>query len=218
MEIVYEDENLIVINKKSGTPIQRDKSKDESLLEQVENYCVGFEVGIVHRLDRPVGGLVVFSKDKTTLVGLNKQFINKEVKKNYTAIVCGEEEDKILTDYLFKNQRLNITKIVNKNSMSAKESILEYKNIDKVTVDDQIYSKFEINLRTGRHHQIRVQLANNNTPIYGDRKYNKDFNKKRGNFDLGLFANKLEFNHPIKRKKMKFEIKLPSVKPFTFFK
>ncbi len=218
MEIVYENKDVIVVNKKSGIATQSEKSGEKCLLDEVREYAKDEEIGLVHRLDKPVGGLVVFTKNKNALKNLNEQVQKRKIKKEYVAVVNGEDENKVLTDYLFKNQRLNVSKVVHKNSMSAKEAILEYENVDKVEVNGKILSKIKIKLHTGRHHQIRVQLSNNETAIYGDRKYNKQFIRKRGDYKLGLFAYKLEFKHPSKKTIISLEIDLPDEEPFNFFK
>ncbi|MEI3162647.1 MAG: RNA pseudouridine synthase [Lachnospirales bacterium] len=160
------------------------------------------DVYILTRLDRPVKGLVLFAKDKNTADKLTKMVQEHSITKIYHALVCGNVEyEGHIESYLMKNSRLNISKIVNKGTAGSKIAILDYKLIEK----RGDVNKVEINLKTGRHHQIRVQFASINAPLWGDVKYNSQFKHKRG-VTPALCACKLVFNHPITGEMVDVEI------------
>lgn len=191
MEILFEDKYILIANKAPGQPSQPDQSGVESLSDQAKAHTKN-DVYILTRLDRPVKGLVLFAKDKNTADKLTKMVQEHSITKIYHALVCGNVEDEgHIESYLMKNSRLNISKIVNKGTVGSKIAILDYKLIEK----RKDVNKVEINLKTGRHHQIRVQFASINAPLWGDVKYNSQFKHKRG-VTPALCACKLVFNHP----------------------
>lgn len=201
MEILFEDKYILIANKEPGQPSQPDQSGVESLSDQVKAHTKN-DVYILTRLDRPVKGLVLFAKDKNTADKLTKMVQEHSITKIYHALVCGNVEDEgHIESYLMKNSRLNISKIVNKGTVGSKIAILDYKLIEK----RKDVNKVEINLKTGRHHQIRVQFASINAPLWGDVKYNSQFKHKRG-VTPALCACKLVFNHPITGEMVDVEI------------
>ena len=201
MEILYEDKYLLIVNKKAGVPSQEDNSNEKSILKSAEEYTNN-TVYLLTRLDRPVRGLVLLAKDKSTADKLTKMLLNHEIVKTYHAIVCGEV-DKCghIESYLMKNSRLNISKTVNKGNIGAKLAILDY----KVLEEKNNLCKVEIDLKTGRHHQIRVQFASIGAPLFGDIKYNPEFKHKR-NVMPALCACKLKFTHPVTKEEINIEI------------
>jgi len=202
IEVIYEDNHLIVVNKKSGDIVQGDKTGDKPLSEVVkefikEKYNKPGEVflGVVHRLDRPTTGIVVFARTSKALTRLNELFSNRETQKTYWAIVKNkpEKEQDTLVHFLKRNEKNNTSKAHLKEVPESKKASLDYKIIK--TLDN--YFALEINLHTGRHHQIRAQLAAIGCPIKGDLKYGFD----RSNPDGGihLHARKLVFIHPVSK-------------------
>lgn len=191
MKILFEDQYIIITYKEAGIPSQPDKSGHKSLYEDVKEY-IHSDPFIITRLDRPVKGLVLFAKDKHTADKLTQMLLEHKITKIYHAIVCGKVEEKgHIETYLMKDSRLNISKTVNKGNRGAKLAILNYKLLEQ---KDNM-SKVEINLVTGRHHQIRAQFASIGLPLYGDVKYNSAFKHKRGTLPA-LCACKLQFVHP----------------------
>lgn len=221
--VVFEDKDIIIINKPFGVLSQSDgKNKDEDLYTLVKSYLLKKgekgNIGIINRLDRVVSGLIIFGKNNITNKILSENIKNHNFEKRYLAIVCGsaKEEDN-LTDWIMKNQRLNISKIVNKNSYGGKEAKLSYKKVKEIETEEGILSLIDIKLYTGRHHQIRVQMANASLPLFGDTKYNKDFKNKRCEGSIGLFSYKIGFKHPKNNKYMEFEVYPKSEKMFCKF-
>ena len=217
LNIIYSDTNIAVIEKPAGVPTQPDNTGDADLLAAVSKR---FEyAGLVHRLDRPVGGLMVFALDKKSEAILSKEISGEGFIKTYFAVCCGipKADNGILADWLVKNQRLNMSAVVTKGTNNAKEAILEYKTVN--TVSDEKFGKLtllEIVLKTGRHHQIRVQTANAGIPLWGDTKYNNEFKRGFYNISPALYSARLEFYHPVTKERVFFE-KKPDFYPFTAF-
>ena len=200
MEVVYEDNHIIIVNKSCSEIVQGDKTGDKPLSEKVKEYLKdkyakpgNVFCGVVHRLDRPVSGLVVFAKTSKALARLNNMFKDKEVKKTYWAIVADKprNDEAVLEDYLVKNERQTKSYAHPNPVQGSKKAILDYRVIGK---SDRYYL-LEVHLHTGRHHQIRCQLANIGCPIRGDLKYGA----RRSNPDGGisLHARHIEFVHPV---------------------
>ena len=214
LNVVYEDNHIIVVEKPINVPTQADDSKDLDMLTMVKEYVKekynkpgNVYIGLVHRLDRPVGGIMVFARTSKAAARLTEQVKNHTFKKEYYAVVEGKaKESDELRDFLLKDSKTNITK-VDKN---GKEAILNYNLVEY----KDGYSLVNINLKTGRSHQIRVQFSSRNLPLYGDQKYNK--NSKVGE-QLALFSQKITFVHPITKENITFELKLPNRKPFNMF-
>lgn len=201
INVLYEDNHLLVVEKPINIPVQADISGDMDLLTMLKKYIKdkyskpgNVYLGLIHRLDRPVGGVMVFAKTSKCASRLSEQVRNKTFQKTYYAVVEGKVELKAtLKDNLIKDHKNNIVTI-NKN---GKESILEYELIDY----KNNYSLVKINLITGRSHQIRVQFSSRGHALYGDQKYNK--NSKVGE-QITLFSNNVTFSHPITNKKCPF--------------
>ncbi|MCA6423306.1 MAG: RNA pseudouridine synthase [Flavobacterium sp.] len=202
LQILLEDNHIIVVNKRVGDIVQGDRTGDKPLCQVVkeyikEKYNKPGEVflGVVHRLDRPTSGIVVFARTSKALTRLNEMFSNRETQKTYWAIVKNRPEnaEATLVHYLKRNEKNNTSKAHLQEIPESKKAILEYKIIKEL----DNYFALEINLHTGRHHQIRAQLAAINCPIKGDLKYGFD----RSNTDGGihLHARKLVFTHPVSK-------------------
>lgn len=212
MEVVYEDNHLIVVNKTSSEIVQGDKTGDEPLSETVkryikEKYAKPGEVylGVVHRLDRPVSGLVVFARTSKALSRLNEMFRSAEVKKTYWAIVknlpAPPEGDAV--HYLVRNEKQNKSYAYEKEVPHSKKAMLHYKLIGR----SQNYFLVEVDLQTGRHHQIRCQLAKLGCPIKGDLKYGSARSNRDGS--ISLYARSICFVHPVSKKKVELTAPLP---------
>ena len=208
LNIIYEDNQIIVVEKLPNIPSQSDKTGDIDLLSIVKQYIKEkynkpgeVYIGLVHRLDRPVGGVMVFARTSKAAARLSEQVRNKEFKKEYLAVVVGKFKEKngILENYLFKDERNNISKVVNKDKKNSKYAKLKFEVLRYNEVKD--LSLIKINLYTGRHHQIRVQLANLGHSIYGDQKYGIRGKGKQ----IALWAYKIKLIHPVKKKEMEFK-------------
>ena len=215
MKIIYEDNHLLVVLKPINIPVQEDDSKDLDMLTYLKKYLKekynkpgNVYLGLVHRLDRPVSGIMVFAKTSKAASRLSEQIRNHTFKKEYMAVLCGKTPKKdILVDKLLKNPKTNTTIV----SEKGKEAILSYELIKY----KNNYSLVKINLETGRSHQIRVQFSSRGYPLYGDQKYNKKALPKQ---QIALFANRLEFIHPVTKEKLFFEEELPNFEPWNIFK
>ena len=208
MKVIYEDNHIIVVEKMINVPSQADKTEDEDMLSIIKKYLKekynkpgNVYLGLVHRLDRPVGGVMVFAKTSKAASRLSEEVRNKTFKKEYLVICNGkmEKEKDTLVDYLWKDEKNNRSYVVKKTKKNAKQAILDYEVLkyDK----KQNLSLLKINLHTGRHHQIRVQLSSRMHAIYGDSKYH---GRGKGN-PICLWAYKLTIIHPITKKEMTFE-------------
>ena len=220
LEIIYEDNHLIAINKRPGDLVQGDKTGDTTLLIEVKNYIKkkynkprGVFLGLIHRLDRPTSGLILFAKTSKALRRINKQFKDRKTQKKYWAIIdkSFDSNSGTLTHWLKRNPKMNKSFANNEELNDSKKAILHYKKIIKL----RKYCVLEIDLETGRHHQIRSQLSFIGFPVKGDLKYNA----KRKNHDasIDLHARSLTINHPTTKKKITF-LASPPIKPqWNFF-
>ena len=214
INIIYEDNHLLVVEKPINIPVQADDSHDLDFLTMLKDYIKKRDnkpgnvyLGLVHRLDRPVGGIMVFAKTSKCASRLSEQVRTRALKKTYYAVVLGKLEDKgTFKDYLLKDTKTNIVKVDKK----GKEAILNYKLID---YKDNL-SLVKINLKTGRSHQIRVQFSSRGHALYGDNKYNKS--AKVGE-QISLFAKSLELIHPTTKEVMKFSLELKNKYPWNIF-
>lgn len=213
MEVVYEDNHIIVVNKSSSEIVQGDKTGDESLSDTIKQYLKekyakpgNVFLGVVHRLDRPVSGLVVFAKTSKALARLNEMFRNGEVKKIYWAIVKQrpEVEEGELVHYLVRNEKQNKSYAYDREVKNSKKAVLHYRLIGC----SQNYSLLEVELKTGRHHQIRCQLAKIGCPIKGDLKYG--FPRSNPDGSISLVARRISFIHPVSKKPIELTAPLPS--------
>lgn len=216
INIIYEDNHLLVVEKPIYMPVCEDESKDDDLLTILKKYIKdkynkpgNVFLGLVHRLDRPVGGVMVFAKTSKAAARLSKQITEKKFEKTYYAVTCGIiKNNGTLEDYLVKNEKKNISYV--SNVKNGKYASLDYRVID---VRDNM-SLVEIHLHTGRSHQIRVQFSSRGYPLVGDAKYSKNFD---GKTPIALFAKKLSFYHPVTKEKLTFELELPKRYPFNLF-
>ncbi len=211
-QILYEDNHLLVINKKVGQLVQGDKTGDESLLDSIKNFIKirdqkpgNVFLGLVHRIDRPTSGLVIYAKTSKALTRLTQMVKNREIKKTYWAVVTKEmiPQSQRLVHYLKKNEKTNKATVFTKPTDGAKEAILTY-NVIKI-LDN--YLLLEIDLETGRHHQIRAQLFKNGTSIKGDLKYGSPRSNPDGG--INLHARKLEFIHPVTKENIQITAPVP---------
>lgn len=216
-DILFEDNHLIAINKPHGLPVQPDESGDPSLLDLVKEYIKKkykkpgeVYLGLIHRLDRPVSGVVVMAKTSKALSRMNEIFRDRDVKKTYWALTKNkpQHDQETLTHYLIKDHEKNSSKAFNKEKKGTKKATLEY------NFKGRMGEKYllEVSLQSGRHHQIRVQLAKVGLEIIGDFRYGyKRPNKDRS---ICLHARKLEFMHPVKKEPVLIEAAIPSASSF----
>lgn len=208
IKILYEDNHVLVVLKPANIPVQEDSSKDEDLLTMLKKYIKekynkpgNVYLGLVHRLDRPVSGIMVFAKTSKAASRLSDQVRKKEIKKTYMAVVKGiiKKDEDTFVDYLLKLDNGN-TIVTTKDK--GKESVLTYKVLKRNYEKNE--TLVSIDLKTGRHHQIRVQFASRGYPLCGDQRYGKSDKTQ-----IALCAYKLEFIHPTTKQLMKFEIEKP---------
>ncbi len=221
LNVLYEDNHIVVVIKPQNMPSQEDESGDMDLLTCVKEYVKEkyqkpgeVFIGLVHRLDRPTGGIMVFARNSKSASRLSEQIRDHKMEKTYFAICKGCPKDKsgTLINYLKKDEKENLVKIVTMGSSDAKKAELSY----KVLQTNGETSLLEVKIITGRSHQIRVQMAGINCPLLGDNKYGKEKTKSTSN--LGLWAGKLEFTHPVSKEKLVFMAKPDdSKKPWKDF-
>ena len=212
MTVVYEDNHIVVVNKTSSEIVQGDKTGDTPLSEMVKQYLKekynkpgNVFIGVTHRVDRPVSGLVVFAKTSKALPRLNEMFRNGEVKKTYWAIVkeCPKETEGELVHYLVRNEKQNKSYAYDKEVKNSKKAVLHYKLIGH----SQNYYLLEVDLKTGRHHQIRCQLAKMGCPIKGDLKYGSPRSNPDGS--ICLHARTVQFVHPVSKEMIRLTAPVP---------
>ena len=212
MTVVYEDNHIVVVNKTSSEIVQGDKTGDTPLSEMVKQYLKekynkpgNVFIGVTHRLDRPVSGLVVFAKTSKALPRLNEMFRNGEVKKTYWAIVkeCPKETEGELVHYLVRNEKQNKSYAYDKEVKNSKKAVLHYKLIGH----SQNYYLLEVDLKTGRLHQIRCQLAKMGCPIKGDLKYGSPRSNPDGS--ICLHARTVQFVHPVSKEMIRLTAPVP---------
>lgn len=213
--ILYEDNHLLVVNKKVGEIVQGDKTSDEPLTETFKAFIAMRDakpgqvfMGLPHRLDRPVSGIVVLAKTSKALERLNAMFRDGDVTKVYWALVCNEpsEKEKLLEGMLWRNEKQNKSYMCRPGAArkDAKKAMLKYKYIDKT----ERYFLLEVELMTGRHHQIRCQLSDMGCPIKGDLKYGAPRSNPDGG--ISLHARRITFVHPVKKEPLVIEAPVPS--------
>jgi 23S rRNA pseudouridine1911/1915/1917 synthase len=213
MEIIYEDNHIIAVNKACGEIVQSDKSGDETLIDKVKEYVrVKYNkpgeawLGSPHRLDRPTSGVVLFARTSKALTRLNEMFQEKDsMKKTYWAVVDAlpEDEEGTLHHWLLKDEEKNKTHAYNKKRKGAKEAVLDYRHVAAF----KNYHLLEIDLKTGRHHQIRAQLGKIGLHIKGDLKYGAARSNENGG--IHLHARKIEFIHPVSKLPVKIVARPP---------
>lgn len=216
INIIYEDNHLLVVEKPINMPVCEDESRDLDLLNVLKTYLKdkyqkpgNVYLGLVHRLDRPVGGVMVFARTSKAASRLSKQVMEHELEKTYLAVVCGKTpESGKCFDYLVKDNKKNQSYVTDK--CKGKEARLTYKRLGY----KDNFSLVEISLETGRSHQIRVQFSSRGFPLVGDAKYNKNHD---GKTSVALFAKRLQFIHPVTKEKLCFELDIPKRYPFNLF-
>ena len=208
LNVLYEDEHIIVCYKPAGIPTQTKKLGEQDMVSLLKNYLKGGYVAVIHRLDQPVEGLLVFAKTPFAAKELNKGLQGAGFGKHYKAVLWGMPEQKkaVLEDYLVKDGRTNTSRVCEPSEKDAKKAVLSYEVITTGKDDGKDISLVKVKLDTGRHHQIRVQMANMGCPIWGDAKYNTAMVQDRRFRHIALCAYRLEFVHPKTKKKMEFEI------------
>lgn len=220
MEVVYEDNHIIIVNKQSGEIVQGDKTGDRPLSDIVKDYIKekyqkpgAVFLGVVHRLDRPVSGLVVFARTSKALTRLNKMFAEGEVHKTYWAVVkrsersearSGNDSWHTLEHWLVRNEKQNKSYAYDKERPDSKKAILKYRALSH----SDNYTLLEVNLMTGRHHQIRCQLAAMGCPIKGDLKYGAPRSNPDGS--ISLMSRRVEFVHPVSKELITVEAPIPN--------
>lgn len=231
--IVFEDEHIIVIYKPAGIATQTARLGQQDMVSELKNYLSGKPeykgkgepyLGLVHRLDQPVAGILVFAKTREAASSLSRQITNGTFHKYYYSVIFGKpQKDKgRLEDYLYKDGRANLSLVVKKEFPEAKKAVLDYKLVRTLMALEvrQEVSLLEIELFTGRHHQIRVQMANAGMPLLGDNKYgtesSRQFSRETGCRNVALYACKLEFKHPYTGKNVCY-IKQPEEEIFLPF-
>ena len=226
LQILYEDNHCIVVDKPNNLPVQADSSGDADLLSMVKEYVKEkynkpgtAYIGLVHRLDRPAGGLVVLARTSKAAARLSAQVRSRELGRQYLLVVRGEPKMRSgeIKNYLLKDNAANMVRIVPAATEGAKEAILNYRLLQTVHHPSEgKLSLIEASLQTGRSHQIRVQMAGLGCPLYGDQKYGPDLNKKGQ--QLALHAAKLSFIHPTLKDKRTFISYPPQKAPWTYFR
>jgi len=216
INILFEDNHLLVVEKPINMPVCEDDSGDNDLLNELKRYLKEkynkpgeAYLGLVHRLDRPVGGVMVFAKTSKAAARLSSQITKDEFEKVYLAVVCGKvAQNGTFEDYLIKDKKQNISRVCGKEI--GKYAKLEYELVNYI----DNFSLVKVYLHTGRSHQIRVQFASRSFPLVGDSKYNP---KNDNKVNVALFAYKLAFYHPITKEKISFELEIPKRYPFNLF-
>lgn len=213
LQVLYEDNHMVVVNKRVGDIVQGDKTGDRPLSDIVKDYIKdkynkpgNVYLGVVHRLDRPTTGIVIFAKTSKALSRLNKLFAEKDIAKTYWAVVKNnpQKEQDTLIHWLLKNPKNNKSAAFSKETKNSKKAILHYHLLKKI----ERYYLLEVELETGRHHQIRTQLARIGSPIKGDLKYGFDRSNKNGG--IHLHSRKIEFVHPVSKEIISITAPTPS--------
>lgn len=213
LQVLFEDNHIVIVNKRAGDITQGDKTGDKPLSDVVKEYIKEkynkpglVFLGVVHRLDRPTSGIIIFARTSKALERLNKMLREKTIKKTYWAVVKNEPKKVAdsLTNFLKKNPKNNKSTAYNKEIDGSKKAILHYKVIKKL----DNYSLLEVDLETGRHHQIRCQLSNIGSPIKGDLKYG--FNRSNKDGSIHLHARKINFTHPVSKETIQLIAPVPN--------
>ncbi|MCI8659925.1 MAG: RluA family pseudouridine synthase [Lachnospiraceae bacterium] len=215
MKILYEDAYIIVVWKPAGMESQTSRRLGADVVNELKRHIHNSSpkmgepyVGVIHRLDKPVSGILVYAKDKEAASALSKQISDGAMDKRYLAVLCGQVDKNVdkFVDYLLKDQKENVSRIVDKGTTGGKRAELSYLVLKSGLMEPYgVLTLAEITLYTGRHHQIRVQMAAHGLPLWGDRKYNPTFSRSGGKEDdIALSAFQLSFFHPVTKGIMKF--------------
>lgn len=230
LNILFEDSDILVCEKPAGTPTQTRNFGIHDMVSLLRSYLAETNpstngipyLGIIHRLDQPVGGIMVFAKTEKAASSLSRQIAEKQMKKQYLAILTKDlsnelgREPILLSDYMVTDKKQNISRIVTQKTPQAKKAELTYQVLSVKSYHDQMLSLIKVNLLTGRQHQIRLQTSYHLGGIFGDKKYNPLFQADKSRTYLGLYACHLSFLHPATGKKMDFE-HVPSSELFQLF-
>lgn len=220
IKILYEDNHLLVVEKPVNIPVQKDSTNDIDLLTALKddikvryNKPGNVYLGLVHRLDRPVGGAMVFAKTSKAASRLSDQVRTRGLNKTYYAVVHGEVKEKRgrLEDYLLKDEKTNMVSVVSPDVEGAKQAVLDYEVIDTA----RVYTLVKINLHTGRSHQIRVQFSNIGHPLYGDQRYGRSVNKVGQ--QIALWSCGIVLKHPTTKEELSFKCNPPDLEPWNWF-
>lgn len=224
LKVVFEDNHLLVVDKIPNILSQSDNTNDIDMISICKDYIKekydkpgNVYLGLVHRLDRPVGGVMVFAKTSKAASRLSDQIRTRTMKKTYRAVVVGDIDiSGEYVDYLLKNTQTNMVSVVDSKSNGSKIAKLTFKKLGtkKIEKDKSKYSLVEINLLTGRPHQIRVQFSSRGNPLYGDQRYSKYAIVGQ---QIALWSTKLEFIHPTTKEKMEFISDMPNKYPWNIF-
>lgn len=217
-KIIYEDKTVLVCHKPAGLAVESAGIGQMDMVSELKNYLKSPYLGVVHRLDQPVEGLLVFAKNKAAAAGLSSQLQKDILNKEYKAVVCGEppEKEAKLVDYLLKDNKTRTARVAAKGQKDAKEAVLIYHVLETC----EKASLLAVVIETGRFHQIRAQLSHMGNPILGDQKYasllSTEVSKAVGARNVALCASKIRFIHPSSKEKMTFEIE-PKEGAFALF-
>jgi 23S rRNA pseudouridine1911/1915/1917 synthase len=220
INIIFEDNHIIVVEKPVNIPSQRDESNDDDILTLIKKDIIerykkpgNVYLGLVHRLDRPAGGVMVFAKTSKAASRISEQMRSGNFKKIYFAVVYGrlKEAQGKLRHFLLKDGRTNIVSIVDESTSGAKLALLDYEEIEQATELNLV----KIDLHTGRPHQIRVQFSGIGSPVWGDQKYGLDLSKPGR--QLALWSSEITFAHPISNEKVSFTSNPPPKEPWNLF-
>lgn len=221
LKVIYEDNHLLVVEKPVNILSQGDDTNDKDMVNLLKSYVKekynklgNVYIGLIHRLDRPVGGVMVFAKTSKAASRLSEQVRNKSFKKTYRAVIHGKmnKNNDTLNDYLYKNKKTNMVSVVNKNHKDAKAAELSYETLGF----KENKSLVEIDLKTGRSHQIRVQFSSRKHPLFGDQRYGQDVNKVGQ--QISLWSYRINIIHPTTKEKMEFICPPPQEYPWNLFK
>ncbi len=224
IEILFEDPHLLVCVKPPKVPSQKDPSGDLDMLTFLKEHlkkaypkAADPYVGLIHRLDRPVGGIMVFGKTKEATAHISKQMTTKTFKKRYLAVTTGipQAASGVMTHMLYRVASKNISKVVDKEKKGAKRAVLAYETLE--TSEANGWALLDVDLNTGRHHQIRVQLSHEGYAIWGDTKYNDAYKQVHKWYQIALWSYSIAFNHPKTGKPMHFSYYPKAQEPFNQF-
>lgn len=226
LEIQWEDDHVIVVHKPAGIEAQSSRGFSADMVSELKRHIHSLSpdkgepyIGVIHRLDKPVSGLMVYAKTKKAAAELSRQVTSSSMIKKYKAVLCGKVVDKVdnCVDYLLKDGKTNTSRIVDKGITGAKRAELRFQSLQAIETKEYNWLTLaEIELVTGRHHQIRVQMAARGWPVWGDNKYNPDFRDGKDKASIALAACELTFRHPQTKEMMTFK-SVPRGTGFDFF-
>ena len=219
MNIFFEDKHIVIVQKPPKSLSQKDDSGDTDLCTQLERHLNHKKLFVVHRIDRPVGGIIVYAKSKLAADKMTTCIKERTFHKTYLCVVCGQTDpaNATLVNYLKKKSGQNVSVAVHKNNEGAKESILHYETLGSAVDKRDSLSLVRVQLETGRHHQIRVQMSAHGLPLWGDAKYHPLARRKRNWTQIALWSHKLAFDHPFTGEHICIVDYPPAAEPWSFF-